>query len=82
MKFANVNPNQSHIMAEPQSPPQTHAHLPLSAATSALQTEEMVALVAHTVFNLLDKCNIAPYQKTKPAVLTKAKAPVIRLEIA
>lgn len=74
LKFSNVAPNRSHIAAEPQSPPQSHAHLPLSAAP---QTEEMVALVARTVFDLLDKRNIAP-RRTNPVVSTKVKAPVVK----
>lgn len=78
LKFANVAPNRGHNVAEPRSPPQNHANLPLSAATSAPQTEEMVALVARTVFDLLDKRNIAPDQKTKPAVSTKVKAPAVK----
>ena len=66
LKSANVAPNQNH------------AHLPLPAATSVPQTEEMVALVARTVFDLLDKRNIVSDQKTKPAVSTKVKAPAVK----
>lgn len=78
LKFAKVAPNRSHIGAEPQSPLQNHAHLPLSTATPAPQTEEMVALVTRTVFDLLDKRNIALNQKTKPVVSTKVKAPAVK----
>jgi hypothetical protein len=77
LKISKVAPNRSHIAAEPQSPPQNHPHLPLSAAASAPQTAEMVALVTRTVFDLLDKRNIGPDRKTKPAVSTKVKAPAV-----
>ena len=58
LKFAKVAPNRSHIAAEPQSPLQNHAHLPLLTATPAPQTKEMVALVTCIVFDLLDKHNM------------------------
>ena len=77
LKFANITqgniPNHSNIVAEPQSLPHN-----LSAATSALQTEEMVALVARTLFDLLDKHNITPIWTTESVVLTKLKAPAVR----